>query len=179
MTFAEFDKVAAYKNDPDMSSADAEDEIIKAAVVYPEDFDLNKFPPGSITSLAEQIVSFSGFSSARVAKRVLDEKRQIASQVRGLMKAFVLATIHTDTPEFLDNLTYSKLAERVALAERIIEVKQAIAGIESTDVTLTLIDPEEEREKEAQTAARHDASKLEGAAKYNDPIAQKLWGMKK
>jgi len=93
------------------------------------------------------------------------------------MKAFVLATIHTDTPEFLDGLTYSQLAERVALAERIIEVKQAIAGIESTDVTLTLIDPEEEKQKEAQSAARHNASKLEGSATYSDPIAQKLWGM--
>lgn len=145
--------------------------------MYPKDFDFNKFPPGAISSLAEQIINFSGFSSARIAKKVLDEKRQIANQVRGLMKAFVLATIHTDSPEFLDNLTYSQLAERVALSERIIEVKQAIAGIQSTDVSLTLIDPEEEKQKEAQTAARHDASKLEGAAKYNDPIAQKLWGM--
>ena len=92
------------------------------------------------------------------------------------MKAFVLATIHTDTPEFLDSLTYSKLAERVALAEKIIEVHQATAGIESTNVTLSLIDPEEEKQKEAQSAERHNSSKLEGAATYNDPIAQKLWG---
>lgn len=100
----------------------------------------------------------------------------MANHVRGLMKAFVLATIHTDSPEFLDSLTYSKLAERVALAERIIEVQQAVAGIESTNVTLSLIDPEEEKQKESQSAARHNASKLDGAAKYNDPIAQKLWG---
>lgn len=92
------------------------------------------------------------------------------------MKAFVLATIHTDTPEFLDSLTYSQLAERVALAEKIIEVHQAIAGIEPTNVTLSLIDPEEEKQKESQTAARFNASKSEGAANYNDPIAQKLWG---
>ena len=93
------------------------------------------------------------------------------------MKAFVLATIHTDTPEFLDSLTYSKLAERVALAEKIIEVQQAIAGIESTNVSLSLIDPQEEREKENQSAARHNASKVEGSATYSDPIAQKLWGL--
>jgi hypothetical protein len=160
-----------------MSSADAEDEIIKASVVYPEDFDLNKFPPGAISSLAEQIVEFSGFASARTAKRILEEKRVVANHVRGLMKAFVLATIHTDTPEFLDSLTYSKLAERVALAEKIIEVQQAIAGIESTNVSLSLIDPQEEREKENLSAARHNASKVEGSATYSDPIAQKLWGM--
>ncbi len=159
-----------------MSSADAEDEIIKASIVYPEDFDLNKYPPGAISSLAEQIIEFSGFASAKTAKRILEEKRVIASHVRGLMKAFVLATIHTDTPEYLDSLTYSQLAERVALAEKIIEVQQAISAIESTNVTLSLIDPEEEKQKQSQSAARHNASKLDGAATYNDPIAQKLWG---
>jgi len=92
------------------------------------------------------------------------------------MKAFVLATIHGDTPEFLDSLTYSQLAARVALAEKIIEVKQAILAIESTNVTLQIIDPEEEEQKEKKTAARYNASKSEGAANYNDPIAQRLWG---
>lgn len=92
------------------------------------------------------------------------------------MKAFVLATIHTDTPESLDSLTYSELAARVALAEKIIEVMQAIKAIEPTNVTLQIIDPEEEQKKAKQTAARHDSSKSEGAAKFNDPIAQKLWG---
>lgn len=94
------------------------------------------------------------------------------------MKAFVLATIHTDSPEFLDSLTFSQLAERVALAEQIINVHQAILAIESTDVKLSLIDPEEERQKIAQSAARHEASKPQGAAGFNDPIAQKLWGTK-
>lgn len=126
--------------------------------------------------MAERILEFSGFSSAKKTKQILDEKRAQAGQVRGLMKAFVLATIHTDTPELLDSLTYSQLAARVALAEKIIEVQQAILAIEPTDVTLQIIDPEEEKQKQQKTAARHDASKSEGAASYNDPIAQKLWG---
>jgi len=95
------------------------------------------------------------------------------------MKAFVLATIHTDTPESLDNLTYSELAARVALAEKIIEIQQSIMGIEPTNVTLQIIDPQEEKQKQKQTAARHNASKSEGAATYDDPIAQKLWGMQR
>lgn len=128
--------------------------------------------------MSERILEFSGFSSARKTKQILDEKRAQAGQVRGLMKAFVLATIHTDTPELLDSLTYSQLAARVALAEKIIEVQQAIHAIEPTNVTLQIIDPEEEKEKKQKTAARHDASKSEGAAAYNDPIAQKLWGVR-
>jgi len=95
------------------------------------------------------------------------------------MKAFVLATIHTDTPESLDNLTYSELAARVALAEKIIEIQQSIMGIEPTNVTLQIIDPQEEKQKQRQTAARHNSSKSEGAANYDDPIAQKLWGMQR
>lgn len=177
MTFSEFDSIGNLKKE-NFSSADVEEEILKYAVVYPDNFDINSVSPGAITSLAERVLEFSGFSSARKTKHVLDEKRAQANQVRGLMKAFVLATIHTDTPEFLDSLTYSQLAARVALAEKIIEVQQAVLGIESTNVTLQIIDPEEEKEKQQKTAARHDASKSEGAAVYNDPIAQKLWGMK-
>jgi DNA-binding protein H-NS len=67
----------------------------------------------------------------------------------------------------------------VALAEKIIEVKQAINAIESTNVKLQIIDPEEETQKQKTSAARHDKSRPEGSAKYNDPIAQKLWGMQR
>lgn len=98
-------------------------------------------------------------------------------QVRSLMKAFVLATISTYKPEDLDEMTYSQLAEKVALAERIIEITQNMHSIQPNDLKLELIDPEEEEEKKKRTAARHDLSKTEGAAKYDDPIAQKLWGM--
>ena len=147
-----------------------------SSIVYPEDFDISHIPPGAVSSLCEEIIEFSGFSSPRVAKKILDQKREKASSVRSLMKAFVLATIHTYTPEFLDDLTYSQLAERVALAEKIIEIQQATAGMESTNVTLALIDPEEERQREAEKAARYNASRKEGEAAYEDPIARKLMG---
>jgi hypothetical protein len=93
------------------------------------------------------------------------------------MKAFVLATINTYSPEDLDEMTFSQLAELVALSEKIIEIKQNINGIESTNITLQLIDPEEELAKQKQSAARHNLSKKVGEADYQDPIAQKLWGM--
>ena len=93
------------------------------------------------------------------------------------MKAFVLATITTYSPEDLDKMTFSQLAEMVALSEKIIEIKQNINGIESTNITLQLIDPEEESAKQKQSAARHNLSKKTGVADYQDPIAQKLWGM--
>ena len=178
LTFSEYDKIAEYQNSGDYSSVDTEDLIIECAVVYPEDFNINKIPPGMVTSLAEQIVDFSGFYSARLAKQILEDKREYANQVRSLMKAFVLATITSYSPEQLDDMTFSQLAEKVALSEKIIEIQQGINGVQSTDLRLELIDPEEEVQKEKQKAARHNLSKKEGEAEYDDPIAQKLWGMR-
>lgn len=177
LTFNEFDQITEYKNSEGSSSTDAEDLIISSAVVYPEDFDIQKMPPGLISSLAQQIIDFSGFYSAKIAKQVLESKREHAGQVRSLMKAFVLATINAYTPEDLDNMTFSQLAERVALSEKIIEIKQGMNGVQPTNLTLQLIDPEEEEEKKKISAARHNLSKKVGEAVYEDPIAQKLWGM--
>ena len=177
LTFNEFDQITEYKNSENSSSTDAEDLIITSAVVYPENFNFQKLPPGLISSLAQQIIDFSGFYSARLAKQVLESKREHAGQVRSLMKAFVLATIHTYSPEDLDGMTFSQLAERVAISEKIIEIQQGINGVQPNNLTLQLIDPEEEEEKKKVTAARHNLSKKVGEAVYEDPIAQKLWGM--
>ena len=92
------------------------------------------------------------------------------------MKAFVLATIHTYSPEDLDNMTFSELSSKVVLAEKIIEVQQSVYGIEPTSVKLDLIDPEEEQRAEAEAAARFNSSRKTGEAKYEDPVARKLWG---
>lgn len=177
LTFAEFDRIAEYEASGE-SKAEIEDLIIKSAVIYPENMVLDNYPAGLISSLADEILEESGFSSPSRAKRVLDEKRQQAAEVRSLMKAFVLSTINTYLPEDLDELTYSKLAEKVALSEKIIEIKQSILGIEPTNVILQLIDPEEEQRKIEDKAKRYNQAKKEGEADYQDPIAQKLWGLK-
>lgn len=176
LTFSEFDKIDKLQDSGDFSSADAEDYILECTIVYPEDFNLNRIPAGAVSSLSQEILDASGFASARTAKRILEEKRIKAGEVRTLMKAFVLATINTYSPEDLDNMTFSQLSEKVALAEKIIEVQQSIYGIEPTNVKLDLIDPEEEAYKEQMRAAQHDAKRKDGEAKYNDPIAQKLMG---
>lgn len=176
LTFAEFDYVALLQQSQDGSTVDSEDKIIELAVVYPDNFNIDNLQAGIVSSLAQEILDASGFSNPKTAKAILEEKRNQAMQVRSLMKAFVLATISTYKPEDLDEMTYSQLAEKVALAERIIEITQNMHAIQPNDLKLELTDPEEE-EKKKRTAARHNLSKTEGAAKYDDPIAQKLWGM--
>jgi hypothetical protein len=177
LTFAEFDQITEHQNAGE-SSVEIEELIIKLGVIYPKDINLDRYPAGMVSSLAEEILQESGFASPGKAKRILDEKRLEASEVRSLMKAFVLATITSYTPEDLDNLTYTKLAQKVALSEKIMEIKQAILGIESTNVTLQLVDPEEIMEKEQDKAKRYNQSRKEGEAKYDDPVAQKLWGLR-
>jgi hypothetical protein len=177
LTFSEFDRISEHQNSGE-SNEEIEDLIIKSAVIYPTDLQLDKYPAGMVSALAEEILSESGFADPSKAKAVLEQKRAEASQVRSLMKAFVLATITSYTPEDLDNLTYPKLAEKVALSEKIIEIQQAILAIEPTNVSLKLIDPNEEAQKENEKAQKYDKSRKDGEAKYNDPIAQKLWGMR-
>lgn len=49
ITFKEFDKIIEIQNLQDGSSVDSEDEIIKTAVVYPEDFDPDRMPAGIVS----------------------------------------------------------------------------------------------------------------------------------
>lgn len=178
LTFVEYDQILHYQELEDSSSADIEDLILKFSIVYPENFDIYKIPPGNVSRLAQTVLDISGITSAKVAKDILEEKRYQANEVKNLMKAFVLATIHSYSPDQLDEMTFSELAEKVALAEKIIEIRQGMNGVEPNNLTLQLIDPEEEAEKEKTRAARHNLSKKDGEAAYEDPIAQKLWGMR-
>ncbi len=177
LTFSEFDQISEHEALGEHSS-EIEDLIIKSAVIHPKNIVLDNYPAGLVSSLAEEILQESGFASATKAKKTLEQKRAQAAEVRNLMKAFVLSTITTYSPEDLDNLTYNKLAEKVALSEKIIEIKQNILGIAPTNVILQLIDPEEEQEKAKDKAQRYNKSKKEGEAQYDDPVAQKLWGLR-
>ena len=177
LTFKEYTNILYLKDLEDYSSADIEDLILIYAIIYPENFDTMKIPPGAVSTLSNEILDISGFFSVSVAKNILENKRIEATEVKNLMKAFVLATISSYSPEDLEQMTFSQLAEKVALAEKIIEIKQGINGLESTNLTLQLIDPEEELQKEKVRAARHNLSVKDGEAKYEDPIAKKLWGM--
>lgn len=178
LTFKEYNQVLYYQQLEDSSSADMEDQILAFSIIYPDNFDIYKIPPGNVSTLAQDILDLSGFTSAKLAKNILEEKRYEATEVKNLMKAFVLATMAYYSPDQLDDMTFTELAEKVALAEKIIEIKQGINGISPTELKLQLIDPEEELEREKERAARHNLSKKDGEAVYEDPIAQKLWGMR-
>ena len=49
ITFNEFDRIIQIQDLQDGSSVDSEDEIIKTAVVYPEDYDADRMPAGIVS----------------------------------------------------------------------------------------------------------------------------------
>jgi len=176
LTFSEYEKINYLDSSTAATYADVEDYIIETAIVHPEEFDINKVPPGNVSILAQEILDISGFHVARIAKNIMNLKREESNDVKSLMKAFVLATITAYSPEDLENMTFSQLAEKVALSEKVIEIRQGMNGIEPTGISLSLIDPEEEMLRDKDRADKHNASKMPGAAEYDDPIAKKLWG---
>lgn len=182
-------------SDPDFDAAEQEDFIVAQAILAPE-VDFDRLPAGIVTVLAQQVIKFSGYGDPKTAKLVLENKRAEAAGVQGLMKAFVLATMPSYTEEHLDGLSYAQLAAKVALAEKIIEVQQAaipLADGQIPQVTLTLVDPEEEAAKEAarqekerkkieeqlaRSGGKHTNADAPPPIKQkidpNDPIARKL-----
>jgi hypothetical protein len=77
LTFAEYDQIAQHQSDPDFSSADAEELIIKYSIVYPEGFDYNQYPAGLVSSLAEEILE--------ELKALDDESKDILNSILELL----------------------------------------------------------------------------------------------
>lgn len=181
-------------SDQSVNSTDIEDFVVMTCLLSPAINSLDDIPFGAISALFEEILNVSGFGDPKFAKRVLDTKRQEATQVLGLMKAFILSSIPVYTEEDLNLMTFTQLAWKVALAEQIIQIKRAmvpaVAG--EGEVTLHIVDPEEEaaalaahekaeREKWEKLAARgkvptsdEKGPSLKPKIKANDPIADKL-----
>jgi len=174
LTFKEYDKILYLKDLEEYSSADIEDFILEYALVYPENFDINKIPPGNISSLAQNVLDQSALTSVSLAISILDIKRQEVNQVKNLMKAFVLATISSYTPEQLDEMTFTQLSYNVALSEKIIEIKQGINGVQSTSLSLQLVDPNAQQSHQ-KSGSNNKSPAIDENLTF-DPIAMKLWG---
>lgn len=171
LTFSEYEVVERKMDAEGMP--EAEEYILSCCLLYPLDVDFDKQPAGVVSTLAEEMLDISGFNNPKVAKSILDEKRERVEEVWGLMKSFVLATMPAYREEELDTLTFADMAYKVALAESIIKVNQAVFGIENS-VTLDLVDPQEQAPRTQEEAFKHNAQKKPGQAGYEDPIAHKL-----
>lgn len=170
VTISEYYDLSLHKND--FSSADTEDAIVKAALLYPQKLDSDSAPAGLVSTLAEEILNISGFNDAKYAKSLVEEYRQNADDVWVLMKAIIIAAMPAYAEEHLDSLSFEQLAKKVVLAEKILELQKA--SREGAEVKLEIIDPEEEMAKAEAQHRRELAMRKDGQALPHDPIASKL-----
>lgn len=156
-----------------LSPIEKEEQLVKSAVLWPEDFDVDFAPAGVVSAIAEEVRNASGLGSPKAAKDLLDQLRENTSgSIFSLMKAIVIAAMPTYSEEQLEGLTFPKLLEKVVMAEEVLRVHQAT--MTGGEVLLDLIDPEEEALKEEQLATHKNALRKPGQAVHGDPIAQKL-----
>ena len=146
--------------------AEAEDYVVSTTLLHPELSDLET-KAGLISSLAEEILNISCYGHVSFAIDALEEARSASDQVTNLMKVFIIAAIPSYSDEDLDDYSFSQLAKKVALAEKIINVR--LGGM-----SLELIDPEKESELEKERIEKELSTKKAGQAISTDPIAQKL-----
>lgn len=134
------------------SSADLEDLYVKSAIIYPDNFDINKIKAGHVSSLAEAIGKISG-TNINFILNTLDAARLRAQEdIIVKIKAMILAAMPAYTEEYLSSLTMKQLLEKLVLSEEILTIHQVVNGVQSTEgVRLELI-PAEELEKPKRKA---------------------------
>lgn len=149
------------------SSVEMEDFIVSSAILQPENA-IDVAPAGVISSLSDEIRAISGFGSVQQSRFVLDDKRMRMGELTNLAKAYIIATMQSYREEDLDNLNFNQLMAKVALAEKIIELQQAIMSGQS--VTLEVIDPEEEnrKERQRQEKERRKYERMKTMGKFKD-----------
>lgn len=166
-----------------LSAGELEEIICYAAVVYPEDIDLDIMLPGNVSSLSDEILEYSCFSSIEKTEKKLNESRMASMHGIEMMKAFILAAMPVYTYDQLDDYTIQKLTNLLAISELILEIKSGVAR--GAELKLSLVDPDKEEAKPKPThnfsledldkANRNpDSATRIGTAKKDDPIAAKL-----
>lgn len=172
LTFKEFDEIANIY-DSESDSAEAEDTIVYQCVVYPEDLNVGRLPAGIITSLAGEILEVSGFLPGDTfTKEVLYRKRKEAQEFRKMMYAFIIAAMPSYKKHELDEHTYEEVAELLALAEKVIEVRQTEMGVPVSDLHLNFSDEEEVSDQPEFIEQKDEYGKVKVRA--DDPIAARL-----
>lgn len=155
LTFKEFSQIEKIQ-----SVTDAEDHILKTALLHPEFEVIDNASAGVGVALIDEIIEVSAFSDSESAKEIFSNKKDKSDDIWSVMKAIVIMAIPSYKPWELDDLTFDRMAELVVTAEQIIRINQSIMGGEPTFEFE--IDVEEE---EAEEPKKGPAS---------DPIAQKL-----
>lgn len=180
-------KVREYRDivDSAESSADKEEMVVTFGTVWPEDLTKLMSKAGAVSALASEILECSDFFDVKASKSVFDGARAEAQDVVSIMKALILA-VHQElnlVESDVDNMTFSQLAKKAALAEQILTIKKVVND-PNMEFNLEIVDPEEALKADKELQQREfekvlntydpDLATTLGAASTNDPLAAKL-----
>lgn len=172
LTFDEYDEIEL--RGKTWSSVDVEDFIVRSGVLYPE-IDVDRMKPGVVSTIAEKILYFSGFSDTKYASGILEQERQKVDNVRYQMMAFIMAAMPGSTEEELSMLDFAGLAHKTVMAELVIACQQEAVGLPKTNLKIMLEDETAEAAVEQAAPQYQPPRDLKpGEVPVSDPLAQKL-----
>ena len=166
--------------------AEAEDFIVENTLVWPTDCrPLNSLRPGTVTTVANDILDESAFTNPKKARAIFEAERDHALEAIEIMRAVVLACgdVLGVQEQDINRYTFDQLAKKTALAEQIIQIRKSIVD-PTLELHLEIIDPEELIEadraeqdralKESLSPRNEEGRSKFGTATVNDPIARNL-----
>lgn len=138
--------IGEYNELKDIASAiDQEEFAILNAVLDPSPIDLDNYMPGSVSTLYENILELSGFTSLEVCAYKLDLARDKVETALELMKIFILAAMPNIDYFGLNDCSFQELADMVARAEKILDIKGGLARGAEYKMMLQTTEPSEEQ----------------------------------
>lgn len=184
LTFGEFNIIM----NTEESSADTEDLVVETALLYPLDVNFDRLSAGAITSLAGEILDVSGFTDIDSCLQQMENARVKAGSAIAMMQAFVIASGQQYSAKEFDGFTFQTLADKVALAEQVLELQAEV--MRGSPVKMSFVAPdEEEQEQDYSNPDKYrqftdeeinkinrsqESSSTIGQARGDDPIARKL-----
>lgn len=153
INFAEYEK--AIEIDNKKGSVEVDDFLVETALLYPEptEENLSRMPAFFASTLSDYIIDFSCLGDAEHAIRKMNEERERVQDTKSVMMTFVLTAFPYRVEELEDESFFS-LARKVALAEQVLQLRQAVNN--GAQIQFQLGEQEEETEQPQQRPAPQD-----------------------
>jgi len=160
LTIGEFNAALGGRGAEDLGLAEqveAEDEIVGACLLYPDIEEYGSWPVGLAATLAETIISASGWGEEDRIEEIFSQCQRSLNTYVAQFKLLIITAEMGYSWEELDNVSMEKMVELAAAANAIVSMKGQIAMGNPPQLTLG-------GEEEGDPTARmlHQAARKEG-----------------
>jgi len=149
------------------SSFEIEEYCFETCLLHPRD-EMDYVSPGIVHNISEEVLIVSGITSAEYISFSMSQARErLSSDIILDIKSYILSAMPRYTDDELDKYTLLELIEKLILAEKILKLQAALAGMEA-DIELSFkLQGEEEPPAEV-------APKAPSKQKTNKPTKEEL-----